>query len=68
MTGSHAVTAVRTPSGKIAYVDFQDVPPEVYLKLPKTTFDVAVLPTTVNWRYNRQLYAALRDGKYNGSL
>jgi hypothetical protein len=68
VSGSHAVTAVRTTSGKIIYVDFQDVPPEVYLKLPKTTFDAVVLPTDVDWRYNRQLYAALRDGKYNGSL
>lgn len=68
VSGSHAVTAVRTTSGKIIYVDFQDVPPEVYLKLPKTTFEAVVLPTDVDWRYNRQLYAALRDGKFNGSL
>jgi hypothetical protein len=66
--GSHAVAAVRSPSGRIMYVDTQDVPPKVYLNLPKTTFETVVMPTDVDWRYNRQLYAALRDGKYESSL
>jgi hypothetical protein len=66
--GSHAVTAVRTTSGQIVYIDFQDVPPRIYASLPKTTFDAVVLPTDVDWRYNRQLYAALRDGKLSPSL
>lgn len=61
---AHAVTAVRTTSGRILYVESQAVPPRVYLNLPKTTFDVVVLPTDVDWRYNRQLYSALRDGQF----
>jgi hypothetical protein len=61
---AHAVTAVRTTTGRILYVEAQEVPPRVYLNLPKTTFDVVVLPTDVDWRYNRQLYASLRDGQF----
>lgn len=64
----HAVTAVRREDGEVVYIDFQDVPPAVYERLPKTTFDVVVLPTAVDWRYNRQLYAGLRDGTVHPSL
>jgi hypothetical protein len=66
--GNHVVTAVRSPSGRILYVDFQPVPPRVYLRLPKTTWYASVFPTNVDWRYNRQLAAALRDGTYSPSL
>jgi hypothetical protein len=61
---AHAMTAVRTTTGRILYVESQAVPPRVYLNLPKTTFDVVVRPTDVDWRYNRQLYASLRDGQF----
>lgn len=64
----HALTSIRREDGEIVYVDLQEVPPAVYEKLPSTTFDVVVMPTTVDWRYNRQLYAALRDGKVHPSL
>jgi hypothetical protein len=36
--------------------------------LPATSYDVVVIPATVDWRYNRQLYAALRDGQVYASL
>jgi len=65
---AHALTAVRREDGRLQYVDFQDVPPAVYNELPGTTFDVVVFPTDVDWRYNRQLYAALRDGTVHPSL
>lgn len=67
-TMAHALTSVRREDAAIVYVDFQDVPPAVYERLPKTTYDVVVFPTDVDWRYNRQLYAALRDGVVHPSL
>jgi hypothetical protein len=65
---AHALVSVRREDGEIVYLDFQDVPPRVYEKLPSTTFQVVVFPTDVDWRYNRQLYAALRDGEVHPSL
>jgi hypothetical protein len=64
----HALTSVRREGGEIVYVDFQQVPPAIFEKLPTTSYDVVVIPTTVDWRYNRQLYAALRDGEVYASL
>jgi hypothetical protein len=65
---AHALTSVRREDGELVYIDLQDVPPAVYQKLPSTTFQVMVFPTDVDWRYNRQLYAALRDGAVHASL
>jgi hypothetical protein len=58
---------VRREDGRIQYVDFQDVPPAIYEKLPGTTYSVRVFPTDVDWRYNRQLYSAVRDGTVHPS-
>jgi hypothetical protein len=65
---SHAVVAIRKDDGEIVFIDPQNVPPGVYRRLPPTAFFVNVFSTDVDWRYNRQLFAALRDGVVHESF
>lgn len=58
----HALVAIRKDDGQIVYIDPQTVPPSVRQRLPNGMYEIGVFPTSVDWRSNRQLYAALRDG------
>lgn len=59
----HAMIAVKQADGAILYIDPQEVPPGVYQSLPRSVFKLTVYPTDVDYRYNRQLFAAVRDAK-----
>lgn len=59
----HAMIAVKQADGSILYIDPQEVPPGVYQSLPRSVFKLTVYPTDVDYRYNRQLFAAVRDAK-----
>ena len=63
----HAIVAVRMDDGEIVYIDPQNVPPRVYRWLPPVASTVTVYPTDVDWHYNRQIFAALRDGNVSDS-
>jgi hypothetical protein len=65
--GGHALTAVRRDDGSISFIDFQSTPPKLHVSLPDMAWSVTVIATDVDWRFNRQLYAAVRDapiGRY----
>jgi hypothetical protein len=59
--GSHSLIAIRRDDGSIVFLDLQRKPPQAYAALDEFVHTVVVMPTDVDWRYNRQLYAALRD-------
>jgi hypothetical protein len=59
----HSLLAVKQGDGSILYIDAQEVPPGVYESLPRSAFKLTVYPTDVDYRYNRQLFAAVRDAK-----
>lgn len=59
--GSHSMIGVRKEDGSIVFLDMQKKPPQTYAALDDFIHAVVVMPTDVDWRFNRQLYAALRD-------
>jgi len=52
---AHSLIAVRKPDGSITYVDLQKTPPETYDRLNPSIGYVEVIPTDVDWRFNREL-------------
>jgi len=57
----HSMIAVRQPDGSIVYIDLQKVPPATYDHLNPAIGAVEVLPTDIDWRFNRQLTSQVRD-------
>jgi hypothetical protein len=56
----HAMLAVRREDGSITYVDLQQVPPAIYDALNPKIDTVIVVPTNVDWRFNRKLFDVVR--------
>jgi hypothetical protein len=57
----HSMIAVRQPDGSITYVDLQQTPPKTYDGLNPKIQLVEVIPTDVDWRFNRQLSKVVRE-------
>lgn len=51
----HSLIAVRQADGSIVYVDLQKIPPATYDRLNPSIQFVEVIPTDVDWRFNREL-------------
>jgi hypothetical protein len=54
--GGHALVAVRQEDGTITYIDFQLRPPRIRDLRGRNIYTVTVIPTDIDWRFNRQLY------------
>jgi hypothetical protein len=62
--GSHTIIAVKGPDGSITYMDFQTQPPMVATHLDPKIFSVTVVPTDIDWRFNRQLYSMYENAPH----
>jgi hypothetical protein len=62
--GSHTIVAVKGPDGSITYMDFQTQPPKVARHLDPKIFSVTVVPTDIDWRFNRQLHSMYENAPH----
>ena len=58
---AHSMIAVRQPNGTITYIDLQKNPPATYDALHPSIQSVDVIPTDVDWRFNRELSKVIQD-------
>lgn len=58
---AHSMIAVRQPNGRITYIDLQKNPPATYDALHPSIQSVDVIPTDVDWRFNRELSKVIQD-------
>jgi hypothetical protein len=61
---AHVLIGVKAPDGSISYIDFQHTPPKVFDSLDPHCYGVSVIPTNVDWRFNRQIYAAYENAPH----
>jgi hypothetical protein len=59
---------VKAPDGSISYIDFQHTPPKVFDRLDPHFYGVNVIPTDVDWRFNRQIYSVYQNAPHEPML
>lgn len=59
----HIITAVRRDDGSTLYIDFQTEPPTTSRMLNPDIGDLHYWPTTADYKYNRHMMDALRNGR-----
>jgi hypothetical protein len=59
----HGITAVRQEDGGILYIDFVGRPPRTSRSLNPDTEVLIVWPTNTDYRFNRHMHHAIRNGR-----